>query len=93
MNDVPTYTKIIDACVAILAGLVIWFAKRSVSQYDERIQTLERDAVRMASLQAFRDQLTVEHRDNKARLERIEDSVASTGDRVDDLFKFLVNRK
>lgn len=93
MNDVPTYTKIIDGCLAILAGLVIWFSKRSVKQYDERIQTLERDAVRTASMQSLRDQLTVEHRDNKARLERIEDSVASTGNRVDDLFKFLVNRK
>jgi hypothetical protein len=91
MND--WYMKIVDGCVAILAGAVIWFSKRSVNQYDDRIDALERDAVRIASLQSFRDQLATELRDNKARLERIEDSVASTSSRIDDVFKFLVNRK
>jgi hypothetical protein len=100
MNDVPTYSKIIDAALAFLAAAVIWFTKRSVQQYDDRIETLERDSVRVASLQQLRDQLTDEHRDNllaaqrrDERLGRMEDALTSTHKRVDDLFKFLAGRQ
>lgn len=86
MDEIPTYTKIIDGTLMLLAGVVLWFTRRSVKQYDDRIEMLERDAVRVASLDLFRKQLSNEHLDNRDRLERIED-------RVDSIFDAMIKKK
>ena len=82
MDDIPTYTKIVDAVIALLAALVLWFSRRSVKQFDDRIEVLERDSVRLAFLNQFRQQLANEHEDNRDRLERIEDRVDKIFDRM-----------
>jgi hypothetical protein len=96
-NDVPTYSKLVDLALGLLAGLVLWFSKRSVTKFDRRIEVLERDAVRVASLKLMREQLSKEHEENSARLDRIEGNgvrlegqISSVHSRVDDVFKMMV---
>ena len=82
MDELSLPAKIIDGLLAIMAAIVLWFTKRSVKQYDDRIEILERDAVRIASLNLFREQLAKEHQENRGRLERIEDRVDSILDEM-----------
>lgn len=62
MDDIPTSSKIIDGLLAIMAGLVIWFTKRSVKQYDERIAALEETASGTVSRKEFKDYLEARDR-------------------------------
>lgn len=57
MDDIPTSSKIIDGLLAIMAALVIWFTKRSVKQYDERISSLEQSVAGTVSRNEFREYL------------------------------------
>lgn len=93
MNEPTVYSKAADLVLATMAGLLLWFTKRSVTKFDERMEALERDAVRNKEMSDLRAQLASEHDDNTKTLERIQNSMTSVHTRVDDVYKFLVNRK
>lgn len=92
MDEMSLSAKIIDASLAAMAALVLWFTKRSVKQYDDRIAALEIGTVKTSSLDAFREQLAEEHATNTETLRRIEDVAVGSHERIDDLFKFIANR-
>jgi hypothetical protein len=57
MDEIPTYSKIIDGLLAVMAGLVIWFTKRLVKQCDDRIADLEESAAGAVSRKDFKEYL------------------------------------
>lgn len=89
MNDLLQDTRfwLITLGTAVV-GLVRYLWKKQ----ERRLDLLEKESVRRAELDQLRADLREEHEQNSARLDRIEDGITGTHERLDHLYRDLIQR-
>lgn len=94
MNEILADPKsIILGLLAVLMSIITWIGK----DHMKRLRALEADAVRKADLEKLRkdikqDRLSMHH-ENQNKLDRIDDTVTATHERIDALYRDMVQRR
>lgn len=94
MNELLTDTKsLILGLLAMIVAIISWLGKDHV----KRLRALEADAVRKDDLEQLRQNLKQDreqmHRENQDKLNRIDETVTSTHQRIDALYRDMVQRR
>lgn len=94
VNEILADPKsIILGLLAILMSIITWIGK----DHMKRLRALEADAVRKADLEKLRkdiaDDRMAMHNQNQNKLDRIDATVTSTHQRIDALYRDMVQRR
>lgn len=93
MNEILSDTKsIILGLLAVLMSIITWIGK----DHMKRLRALEADAVRKGDLEQLREDIKQDrlamHQENTDKLDRIDETVTSTHQRIDALYRDMVKR-
>lgn len=90
MNDLLTDPfKIIVSLFGVAMSILGWFVKRELSRIDKAVD----DMVRKDELQQLREDMDQRHQENLGRLDRIDTATTGTHQRIDQLYRDLIERR
>lgn len=89
MNELLTDARFTLAVLGVLMAVFGWIAR----DHHQRVKNLEREAVRKEDLEQLRSDFADRHRENSSKFTGIEQGVIGIHDRIDDLYRDLINRR
>lgn len=94
MNEILADPKsIILGLLTVLMSIITWIGK----DHMKRLRALEADAVRRGDLEKLREDIKQDrlemHHENQDKLDRIDETVTSTHQRIDALYRDMVQRR